>query len=186
MASAFGHVAVAYAMGKTLSPVWATTRFWMLTMLCCLLPDADVLGLMLGIPYEHVWGHRGLTHSILFAVLIGSVMPKLAVSSLACWSSEYVTLAIYFSLVTLSHGFLDAFTDGGLGVAFFAPFDTARYFFPWRPIAVSPIGLTSFFSSWGLGVLFNELVWIGIPVICWLIGQWGIKKKRASHAREAH
>ncbi len=180
MASAFGHVAAAYAMGKTLNSAWRTTRFWVLTVFCCLLPDADVLGLVLGIPYEHMWGHRGLTHSIFFAVFISLVMPKLAVPSLPCWSVQYGMLAMYFSLVTFSHGFLDAFTDGGLGVAFFAPFDSTRYFFPWRPIAVSPIGVTQFFSSWGLGVLFNELVWIGIPVICWLIVQWGVKKKRAS------
>lgn len=185
MASAFGHMAVAYAMGKTLNPVWASTRFWALTALCCLLPDVDVLGLVFGIPYEHAWGHRGLTHSISFAVFIGLVMPKLAVPSVSSWSAKYGTLAIYFSLVTLSHGFLDAFTDGGLGIAFFAPFDATRYFFPWRPITVSPIGLTQFFSSWGLGVLLSELVWIGIPVACWLMGQWGIKKKRASLAREA-
>ena len=177
MASVFGHVAFPYAMGKTLKPAWASQRFWVITVLCCLLPDTDVLGLVLGIPYEHMWGHRGLTHSISFAVFIGLVMPTLAVSSLPLWSVRYGILALYFSLVTLSHGFLDAFTDGGLGVAFFSPFDTTRYFFPWRPIAVSPIGVTNFFSSWGLGVLFNELVWIGIPVICWLSMQWGVKRK---------
>ncbi len=177
MASAFGHVAVAYAMGKTLPPDWVSTRFWVLTTLCCLLPDADVLGLVLGIPYEHLWGHRGLTHSITFAVFLGVVAPKLAIPSLSCWNMRYRILVLYFSLVTLSHGFLDALTDGGLGVAFFSPFDTTRYFFPWRPIAVSPIGVTNFFSSWGLEVLFNELVWIGIPVICWLSMQWRVKRK---------
>jgi hypothetical protein len=39
-------------------------------------------------------------------------------------------LIAHFSFVTASHGMLDAMTDGGLGVAFFAPFDNARYFFP--------------------------------------------------------
>ncbi len=185
MASVFGHVAVAYAMGKTLKPAWASSRFWALTVLCCLLPDADVLGLVLGIPYEHLWGHRGLTHSISFAVFIGLVMPRLTIPSLSCWSVRYRILALYFSLVILSHGFLDAFTDGGLGVAFFSPFDTTRYFFSWRPIAVSPIGLTPFFSALGLGVLLNELVWIGIPVFCWLTVQWRVKKKRASYTKEA-
>ena len=38
-----------------------------------------------------------------------------------------------------SHGVLDALTDGGPGVAFLAPFDDTRYFFPWRPIRVSPL-----------------------------------------------
>ena len=171
MASAFGHMAVAYAMGKTINPKWASMRFWVLTGCCCLLPDADVLGLVFGVPYEHMWGHRGLTHSITFAVVIGLMMPKLAVPSISGWSCRYGLFAIYFGLVTLSHGLLDACTDGGLGIAFFAPFDEARYFFFWRPIAVSPIGLSPFFSSWGLAVLANEFFWIGIPVIFWLLGE---------------
>lgn len=171
MASAFGHIVVAYAMGKTMNPMWHSTRFWLLTVLCCVLPDADVLGLVLGIPYEDVWGHRGMTHSLVFAVLIGIIVPKFAVPTLSCWSGRYAALVIYFGFVTLSHGLLDAFTDGGLGVAFFAPFDATRYFFPWRPIAVSPIGWEQFLSSWGLGVLLSEFVWLGIPVTFWLLGR---------------
>jgi inner membrane protein len=53
-------------------------------------------------------------------------------------------------------------TDGGLGVAFFAPFDDTRYFFPFRPIKVSPIGL-SFFSARGLDVIWSELLLVCIP-----------------------
>jgi len=68
----------------------------------------------------------------------------------------------------MSHGLLDAFTDGGLGIAFFAPFDPTRYFFSWRPIAVSPIGISQFFSLWGLSVLLTEAIWIGLPVWLWL------------------
>ena len=128
MASVFGHVAVAYAMGKTLNSGLASIWFWMLTVLCCLLPDADVVGLVFGIPYEHVLGHRGLTHAIAFAMLLGIVVPKVAVPAIHCWSARYGILAVYFGLVTLSHGLLDALTDGGLGVAFFAPFDATRYF----------------------------------------------------------
>jgi len=170
MASAFGHVAVAYAMGKTLNAGLASTRFWVWTVLCCLLPDADVVGLVWGIPYDHLWGHRGLTHSIPFAILVGMVVPTLAVPNIPWWSRRYGVLVIYFGLVTLSHGLLDSLTDGGLGIAFFAPFHPTRYFSPWRPITVSPIGLAQFFSSWGLGVLLSELIWIGIPVSFWLLG----------------
>jgi inner membrane protein len=177
MASAFGHVAVAYAMGKTLNPACASTRFWAWTVLCCLLPDADVAGLVVGIPYEHLWGHRGMTHSITFAILVGIVIPILAVPSIAWLSRGYGVLVIYFGLVTLSHGLLDAFTNGGLGIAFFAPFDATRYFFPWRPIVVSPIGMAQFFSSWGVGVLLSELIWIGIPVGVWLLGQRMMRRR---------
>jgi inner membrane protein len=178
MASAFGHLAVAYAMGKTLNPSWPTQRFWVLTVLCCLLPDVDVLGFMLGVPYEHALGHRGITHSIAFAILVGIMVPKLAVPAIPCWSRRYGVLVIYFGLVTMSHGLLDAFTDGGLGIAFFAPFDATRYFFPWRPIAVSPIGISEFVSLGGLRVLLIEGIWIGIPVTFWLMAQRIRSKER--------
>ena len=168
MASGFAHMAVAYAMGKTLNPSWPTKRFWVLTLLCCVLPDVDVLGLVMGIPYDHVLGHRGITHSVVFAIMVGIVMPRVLTSGFSCSTYRYSTLAVYFSLVILSHGALDALTDGGLGIAFFAPFDATRYFFPWRPIAVSPIGISEFFSHWGLSVLLTEGIWIGIPVCLWL------------------
>jgi inner membrane protein len=62
-----------------------------------------------------------------------------------------------------SHGFLDAMTTGGLGVAFFSPFSNARYFLPWRVILVSPIGVESFFSMRGFRVLKSELLWVWSP-----------------------
>ncbi|GJL58969.1 MAG: hypothetical protein NPIRA03_18260 [Nitrospirales bacterium] len=169
MASVFGHVMLAYAMGKSLRTPFYTARFWWLTMACCLLPDADVLGLALGIPYEHMLGHRGFTHSIVFAILVGVVVPRWASPTVVFGTGPYWVFAVYFCLVTLSHGFLDALTNGGLGIAFFAPFDSTRYFFPLRPIVVSPIGLSAFLSQEGMGVLFSELVWIGIPVGIWLL-----------------
>jgi inner membrane protein len=45
----------------------------------------------------------------------------------------------------------------------FAPFSNERYFFPWRPIEVSPIGVGSFFSEWGLRVIGSELRWVWLP-----------------------
>ena len=67
-------------------------------------------------------------------------------------------------MVTVSHGVLDAMTDGGLGVAFFSPFDTARYFFPWRPINVSPIGVGQFFNGQGAVVLASEAIYVWLPL----------------------
>ena len=54
-------------------------------------------------------------------------------------------------------------TDGGLGVAFFSPFHNTRYFLPWMPIRVSPIGVSRFFSQRGLEALQSELLWIWLP-----------------------
>ena len=168
MASAFGHIAVAWAMGKTLEPRILSRRFFGWAFFCSVLPDLDVIGFAFGIPYEHMFGHRGMTHSIFFAIVVGLVVPKFAVRSQVFSTYSYGGLALFFFCVTMSHGLLDACTNGGLGIAFFAPFDPSRYFFPWRPLMVSPIGITSFFSPWGLGVILNELLWIGVPVGLWL------------------
>ncbi len=67
-------------------------------------------------------------------------------------------------LITASHGLLDAFTNGGKGVGFFIPFDNRRYFLPWHPIQVSPIGF-AFFSREGLPVLLSEMLWVWLPTV---------------------
>jgi inner membrane protein len=50
-----------------------------------------------------------------------------------------------------------------LGVAFFSPFSNARFFFPFRPIKVSPIGVGRFFSAKGLAVVQSEAMWLWLP-----------------------
>ena len=177
MASAFSHALVAYAIGRSHQWTVSPQRFWILTIGCSILPDVDVLAFAVGIPYGHVLGHRGLTHSFFFAFLLGVSLvrfgfPNVPLNSAAGWK-----LVAHFFFVTASHGILDAFTNGGRGVAFFAPFDTTRYFFPWTPVQVSPIGIANFFSDSGLRVLESEGVWIGIPVGLWLAAIRLVRRK---------
>ena len=86
---------------------------------------------------------------------------------------------IYFFLATASHGFLDAMTDGGLGIAFFSPFDNQRYFLPWTPIRVSPIGVGRFFTDRDLAVLQSELLWIWLPAVLLALSAWLIRRRVA-------
>ena len=79
----------------------------------------------------------------------------------------------------------DTLTDGGLGCALFWPFDLTRYFAPWTPIPVSPIGL-GILSQYGFYVmavellLFAPLLWFAlrppirpiVPAVLWLAGLW--------------
>jgi inner membrane protein len=74
-------------------------------------------------------------------------------------------LALFLFVVTASHGVLDAMTNGGLGVAFFAPFTSARYFLPFRPVQVSPISLAAFFTHRGVDKNLEQLY-----RICLLLG----------------
>jgi inner membrane protein len=72
-------------------------------------------------------------------------------------------------------------TSGGLGVAFFSPWDNTRYFLPWRPIKVSPIGIENFFSEWGWKVIKSELVWIGLSAIIYIIIMKVFHPKKSNH-----
>lgn len=97
-----------------------------------------------------------MTHSLAFAVVAGTIA-AVALRRRVTFPGGVVALAATFAVITASHGVLDALTDGGLGIAFFAPFDATRHFLPVRPIPVSPITVNPF-STWVLHVLTVEAV----------------------------
>jgi inner membrane protein len=146
-------------------------RFWFLALVCSALPDADVTGFRFGVHYGDLWGHRGLTHSILFAALIGTTVGILLGGT---WA-ERVGQGFLLFLITCSHGVLDAMTNGGLGVAFFSPFDTKRYFFSWRPIQVSPIGAGWLFTRRGMSILLNEALIVWLPMLLIGLALYGLR-----------
>ena len=127
--------------------------------MCAMLPDVDVIGFSFGVRYGDLLGHRGLTHSIAFAAAVASICitrgVRLEMTRMRAW--------IYLFLATVSHGMLDAATNGGLGVAFFSPLSNRRFFWPWRPLVVSPIGLNFFQSSRAVDVIYGELLWLWLP-----------------------
>lgn len=168
MASIFGHAIAAFALGKGFSKTIVNWKFLLLGIICSILPDADVVGFTFGIKYESFWGHRGFSHSILFALIVGVLITVVFYRRLLS-TKKSLLLICYFTLCTASHAVLDALTTGGLGVAFFSPFDTTRYFFPWRPIKVSPIGIERFLGERGVKVLLSEFIWIGIPSAFYLL-----------------
>ena len=163
MPTIFSHAIFAVVAGKSAVSKSVTIWFWLITAVCAIISDADVVGFSFGVKYDSLFGHRGFTHSILFAVLFGSLI-AFFVHKYLLTGLSLTKLVLYFSLVTFSHPLLDLLTNGGLGVALFAPFSSERYFFPWRPIEVSPIGLR-FFSDGGLSVILSEIIWVWLPSI---------------------
>ncbi len=162
MPSPLSHVTVALALGS-LFPGTILPRKWLLIgALCATLPDVDIIAFQLGIPYQHMLGHRGLTHSIFFAVVLA-----LTIAGVALFTAESRRLApmlsLYLCACTVSHGLLDAFTNGGYGVAFWAPFSDQRFFFAWRLIDAAPLSTTRFLSSKALVVIGTELMWVVLP-----------------------
>jgi inner membrane protein len=129
-----------------------------------MLPDADVLGLSLGVPYGSQWGHRGFTHSFVFTIGLGLLI---GLCARACGRPGAKT-ALMAALVLVSHPLFDTLTNGGRGCALFWPFDATRYFAPWQPIPVSPIGF-AYLSPYGMFVAAVELV-IFSPA--WIFALW--------------
>jgi inner membrane protein len=177
MPSAFGHVAPVVALATAFWTPQAPKRLWVAGVLVALAPDLDVLGFGLGIPYQHPLGHRGLSHSLPFAAAVAGVLVLALFSRSAPGFSRARAFAFLF-LATASHGILDAFTNGGLGVALLSPFDQSRWFAPFRPIEVSPLGVSAFFSSRGAAVLGSELRWLWLPFLLLTVAIAGARRAR--------
>ena len=162
MASVFGHGIVAFTISRVLDRKQSTLLV-ILAIISAIVPDLDVISFNFGIPYEHPLGHRGFSHSILFALLWATlIMLIFGKQSKKLWF-----FVIFLSIV--SHGILDAMTSGGRGVGFLIPFYNHRFFFPFREIKVSPISIDNFFSEWGFQVILSELKYIFLPSVIVLV-----------------
>jgi inner membrane protein len=177
MASAFGHAVMGTTLGSFQTRARRTPVFLAVMAAVSILPDIDVIGFRLGVPYASAFGHRGFTHSLLFAICVAGA---LRLGTKCSWAT-----ALLLFLSTASHGILDAFTDGGLGVGFFIPFSERRYFFPFRPIRVSPISFSSFFTGRASAILLSELTWIGGACALLLLGKGAATLVRSRFTRRA-
>jgi len=163
MPSVISHAVVVVAGGAAFAPRDVPNHFWFLSLACSTIADADVIAFSFGIPYQHVFGHRGFFHSPFFGLLMSIFFISLFFRDAEVFSRRWCSYFIFFFLLSANHGVLDALTNGGLGIALLAPFDNTRYFFSWRPIMVSPISVGAFFSRWGLMVIKSELLWVWLP-----------------------
>lgn len=159
MATPFSHPAVPLALFVALGPEWMPPTLLAAALVLAVLPDLDALGMWLGIPYEHPFGHRGFTHSLPFAAVVAGA-GAFYMSSFGL--DPWLTFAVLF-VSAASHGLIDALTNGGLGVALFSPFSQRRHFLPWRVIEVSPLRPLELLSRRGLAVLCSELRWVWLP-----------------------
>lgn len=167
MPTIFSHAIFAVVLGRAGINKSVTFWFWFLAAVCAIIPDADVITRSFGVERGSLFSHRGFTHSIFFAILFGSIIALIAHKFLKT-GIPYLKLFIFFALATFSHPFLDMLTDGGSGVALFAPFSNERFFLPFRPIEVSPIGL-GFFSERGIIVILSEMIWVWFPAFAVLV-----------------
>ncbi len=193
MPSIITHAAVPLALWCAADRGRIPPRLLAAGVIAAMLPDADVLAFALHIPYADAFGHRGASHSLLFAGVLAALAAALAFfGSRRPWSAPHssgsrrpwsavscqpwlaptkagatvastVQAAVFVFVCAASHPLLDTMTSGGLGVALAWPWSEQRFFAPWRPIRVSPFA-PQFFSARGVATLLSELRWVWLPL----------------------
>lgn len=161
MPSFLTHPAVPLAITLGLGRGVVSWRLCAVGVAASVLPDLDVLTIHLGIARGAVLGHRGFSHSILFAMLIAAVCASFFRSP----DSKFLRSFWFLFISTVSHAVLDAFTTGGLGVALFWPWSAERFFAPIRFIEAAPLSLSRFISQRGPTVLLSEILWVWLPLM---------------------
>jgi inner membrane protein len=159
MPTIFTHPAVPIAIGYGLGSNIIPPRLIVAGIAASIIPDLDMLAFKFGIAYSDQFGHRGASHSLAFAAMLGMIAAAVAPALRA----RRLTAFLFVTLSAASHGLLDMLTNGGLGVAVLWPYTTERYFFPWRVIEVSPFSLWQFLGLKGWRVVGSELLWVWLP-----------------------
>jgi inner membrane protein len=169
-----GHIAVGMAAGRLWTGLRrggdernALARSMVAFSALSLAPDLDVIAFRFGIPYSAPWGHRGAAHSFFIALALSTVaaLCTRVPADQVHGPQTRKRLWLLCTAVATSHGLLDTLTDGGLGIALLWPFSNARYFAPWTPIPVAPIG-TRMLSGHGFRVMMTEALQFS-PLLAW-------------------
>jgi inner membrane protein len=163
MPSFVAHGLIGASLGAALHRRPFNWRYWFVVLFLPVMPDLDVGLMTFGVPYEHMFGHRGIMHSLPFALLVGFGVVTWVFSEVKRGSRAWWLWGTFFTALTASHGLLDMLTNGGHGIALLAPFSGERYFFPerWQVIEVSPFDWRMLVSRrgltpWGKAILLSE------------------------------
>lgn len=179
MASAIAHAVlpiILLAAGDR--PRSERRRLMVASAAVAVLPDLDLVTAMFEIRATDPLGHRGLSHSFVIAALVALFVSLM-------WFREWKrTWPILFAAAA-SHGVLDAFTTGEVGVALFAPISDARISSPWKLLPSCPVGLSEYLGAWGLFTLANELLYLLLPAGMLVAWRRGKPEERPRIARVA-
>lgn len=175
MPTIFSHPVVPLALAVGLGSTAIPMRLLFAGVVASVLPDLDVLAFRFGIAYAHDLGHRGITHSFFFAVLLAIAAMPFA----KFLRSTRRTVFLFVLVCAASHGILDMLTNGGLGVAYFWPFSGERHFFPCQVIEVSPLSVRRVFGPAGLLLLKSEILWLWFPAATMALFAYGVRRKIA-------
>jgi inner membrane protein len=180
--ASFGHVAVGLLAGRVHGGGQRAPgrRCSWLTLLVfavlAALPDLDILLVALGASDGGPIGHRGASHSLAMACLIG-VMAAMAARRFG-WPPLRTALAA--AAAVASHTVLDALGEGGKGLPLLWPLSDHRFHSPWRLFPDAPRGM-KLLSRPGLAELATEIA-LFMPVTVYALWPHLTKRRRAPNA----
>ncbi|MED5617693.1 metal-dependent hydrolase [Ideonella sp. BN130291] len=176
MPTILAHAAVPLALGLGLGRGVVPRRLLIAGVMASAVPDLDVLAFRFGVPYADAWGHRGASHSLAFALLLGAV----AWLGARALQATPRTAFLFIAIATASHGLLDMLTNGGQGVALWWPLSSERLFFPWQVIEASPLSLRRLAGGRGLQVLVSELLWVWAAAVAVMLTLRLVRRRRGN------
>lgn len=97
MPTVFSHIAAPLALRLGLGKQAVSSRLCMAGLVLSVVPDLDVLAFRLGIPYADSFGHRGASHSLAFALLMGFIAALCAPQLRATRVLAFAFVAMYIS-----------------------------------------------------------------------------------------
>ncbi len=166
------HTAVPLALGLGLGSKVISRPLLLAGVIASVIPDLDVLAFRLNIHYSDILGHRGFSHSILFALIIALAAMALS-HQLRSTPDNRIYIRGDFSGVSWASGYVYKWRSG---VALWWPWTNERFFAPWQVIEVSSLSLHRVFSERGLAVLQSEFLWVWVPAIFLAIGLLVIRR----------
>ncbi len=155
MATIYTHAVVGLGLGRLYAARPMPWAYWGLTALLPIVPDLDVFS---EYAYGSSLGHRGISHSLLFALLLSVVVTAV---TFRWFRTKWWSLLILFFAIIASHGLLDAMTRGGENIPFFWPFG-GRYG-NWGPLIVSDIAFDLPDPTRSRAIR-AELLWVWLPM----------------------
>jgi inner membrane protein len=129
------------------------------------LPDVDLFARPF-VPVGSWFEHRGITHSLVVACLVATLVARMAFRRCA---GAALTAWFVSALSYSSHCLLDTATTYGSGVALLAPLSTHRFAAPYRPLGDIGASDGRSLAELIVAVIANEVLWIGVPcLLLWL------------------
>ncbi len=167
--ASFGHLAVGMLTGQlhgaaaTHHPKRQRYLAILLFAAFSILPDADLILVSLGVHDSGAVGHRGASHSLVTALVVGVACGMFA----RRLGVPAVRTAIAITIAVGSHGLLDTVGEGGRGIPLLWPFSDHRFLSPWRLLPDAP-RVEDFTSHNGAVSLISEFCYF-LPLMAYVL-----------------